>query len=71
MSAAKERYVWAREALFRAALDSLRAERRLSDEGSDVLTTTQADGRLAIAARDFARAMESLPVVMHPKGWGE
>lgn len=68
MSREQEAYVNAREHALRAALDSLRAERGLLDDGS-VLASGKADAAFSVAARDLARAVDALPREWQPKNW--
>jgi len=71
MTAELEAYVRARDDALRAALDSLRAERRLADDDGSVLLSGAADAVFCLAARRLARAVDELPPERRPKGWGE
>jgi len=64
-----EAYIDARENILRAALDSLRAERRLMDDNGSIPVSSAADAALCLAARDLYRAVEELPMQRRPKGW--
>lgn len=58
-----------RETLLQAALMALSAERKLRSPFSSVVELSEADARLAIAARDLVRAVDALPAERQPKGW--
>jgi hypothetical protein len=58
-----------REALTRAVLDMLAAERRLSEDNASVLALRDAETAISLAARDLTNAVDDLPEKHHPRGW--
>jgi hypothetical protein len=58
-----------REDVIRAALEVVTIERRLSDDDTAMVALTEAEDRLAIAARTLTRAVNDLPAGRQPKGW--
>ena len=69
MSQALMDYVTAMHEVERAATRLHLAELNLSDEHSSALEVNDARDALALAARDLARAVDSLPLNRRPKGW--
>ncbi len=62
-------YVTALHEVERAVTRLHLAELDLSDEHSSALAFNEAQESVALAARDLARAVDSLPVNRQPKGW--
>lgn len=58
-----------REALTRAVLDMLAAERRLSEDNASVVALRDAETAISLAARDLTNAIDDLPEQQHPRGW--
>jgi hypothetical protein len=59
----------AREEVIKAALDVLRAERDLSDVASSAVAVTEAEDRLALAAKSLTEAVGAAPNGRKPRGW--
>jgi hypothetical protein len=61
--------ITSREALIRAVLALLTAERELSGEGADVVKVMHRERDLSFAAAVHAHAIDDLPAGEKPKGW--
>lgn len=59
-----------REAALQAALKVISAERELGGQDTATMALRQAEDRFALAARDYAAAVDTLPPGRQPKGWG-
>ena len=68
MTASRLDLIQAREDVLKAALDVLRAERELSDDGPSALAVSEADERLALAAKRLTEVVGESGA-RRPKGW--
>lgn len=59
-----------REEALCAALNLDLAERELGGKDTATAALRQAEDRFALAARDYAAAVDALPAARKPKGWG-
>jgi hypothetical protein len=62
-------YIQAQHDLLLGALEVLTTERHLADDMASVHALSEAEGRMALAARRLVQAIEALPAARQPKGW--
>jgi hypothetical protein len=63
--------IQAREDILLAALAVLGAERHLADDEASMVALSEAEDRMALAARRLAWATDAMPVARRPEGWAE
>ena len=62
-------FIQGREDVLLGALEVLTAERHLSDDSASMAALADAEGRMALAARRLAWAVDGLEPTRQPKGW--
>lgn len=62
-------FIQAQQDVLLGALEVLTTERHLADDVASVHALSEAEGRMALAARRLVQAIDALPAVRQPKGW--